>query len=149
MGWALRKESELLQIFNYHLDKIRLSGVADRLQQKFLGDLSFDDTTSKTKVQDMTGTELRYEDVLFPFMALLAGICMALLQLGMETVVMCKKKYTDDGKHSEEDTSKSKQAEEIIDDIYVLLKENHDELGGIKFLIKMRMQSSLQDATHQ
>ena len=64
LGWAFRKESELLQIFNYHLDKIRLSGVADRLQQKFLGDLSFDDTTSKTKVQDMTGTELRYEDVL-------------------------------------------------------------------------------------
>ena len=43
----------------------------------------------------------------------------------------------------------SQKAEEIIDDIHVLLKANHGELGGIKFLTKMRMLSSLQDATLQ
>ena len=148
-AWALRKESELLQIFNYYLDKMRLSGVTERLHQKFFGELSFDDTTSKTEMQDITQTGLRYEDVLFPFMALLTGICIALLQLGMETVVMCKKKYTDDGKHLEEDESKFQIAEEIIDDIHALLKEHHVELGGITFLTKIRMLSSPQDATHQ
>ena len=147
LGWALRKESELLQIFNYHLDKMRLTGVTDRLQEKFLGEVSIDDTASKSQVQDLTG--LRYEDVMFPFLALLTGIFMASLQFGVETVVKCKKKYTDDGDRTEEDESRSQKAEEIINDIHVLLKKNHGELGGIKFLTKMRMLSSLQDATPQ
>ena len=128
---------------------MRLTGVTDKLQGKLFTELGIDDTTSKSQVQHKAQTGLGYEDVLFPFMALLTGIFMALLQLGLETAVKCKKKYSDDGDQYEEDESRSQKAEDIIDDIHVLLMANHNELGGIKFLDKIRMLSSLQDGTLQ
>ena len=128
---------------------MKQTGITDRLQQKLLGESNIHWSTSKTRVQDITQTGLRYEDVMFPFLALLTGIFMALLLLGLETAVKCKKKYSDDGDQYEEDESRSQKAEDIIDDIHVLLMANHNELGGIKFLDKIRMLSSLQDSTLQ
>ena len=119
---------------------MKQTGITDRLEHKFLEE-------HNTQVQDKTQTVLSYEDVMFPFLALLIGILIALGQLGIETAFMCKKKCTDDGEQSKKYEIMSQKAEEIIDDIHVLLKANHGELGGIKFLTKMRMLSSLQDAT--
>ena len=125
---------------------MRQTGVTDRLRQKFLGERNIDGATSKTQVQNMNG--LGYENVVFPFLALLAGLCVAILQLGIEAVIMCTKKYFDDEEHSIDDESMSDKDEEIIDDINNLLNENYSQLGGRKFLIKMRMLSSLPNAHH-
>ena len=95
-------------------------------------------------MQDING--LGYENVAFPFLALLSGIWVALLQLGIETAILCKKKCSDDEEKSNENESTSEEANDIIDDINNLLLENHCELGGIKFLSKMRSLFTLQDA---
>ena len=68
---------------------MKQTGITDRLEHKFLEE-------HNTQVQDKTQTVLSYEDVMFPFLALLIGILIALGQLGIETAVMCKKKCTDD-----------------------------------------------------
>ena len=146
MGWAFNKDSELLQIINYNLDKMRQTGVTRRLRKKFLGNSNTDGAPYKTQAQDMTG--IGYENVAFPFLSLLAGLCVALLQLGIEVVSMCKKKYLDTEKHSTEDKGKSEKAEDIIEDIHDLLKENHGNLGGIIFLSKIRMLSTVRNSPH-
>ena len=135
MAWAFQKESEILSMFNYHLDEMKQTGVIDRLGQTFMGDAS-----KPLQVQDING--LGYEHLAFPFIALLSGLCVALLQLGIETVISCKKKCSADKAQSNEDESTSEEAKEMIDDIYHLLVENHCRLGDIKFLSKMRVLSA-------
>ena len=144
MAWAFQRESELLPIFNYYLGKFQRAGIIDRLQQTFMGGSNRDTDASKKQVQDING--LGYENVAFPFLALLSGICVALFQLGIETAIICKKKCSDDEEQSNEGESASEEANDIIDDINHLLLENHCELGGIKFLSKMRSLFTLQDA---
>ena len=135
MAWAFQKESELLPIFNNYLDKMQQTGVIDRLRQHFIGDRNGD--TGASKIQNLQG--LGYDSVVLPFLALLTGLCVAFMQLGIETVIICKKKCLADQEHSNEDDSTSEEAKEIIDDIYDLLLENHCKLEYIKFLSKMRM----------
>ena len=142
LAWAFQRESELLPIFNYYLDKMQQTGIIHRLQQKFIGDHNRD--TDASMIQDING--LGYANVAFPFLALLSGICLALLQLGIETAVICRKKCSNDEHQSNEDYSTSEEAQDIIGDINNLLLENYCELGGIKFLSKIRMLSTLQEA---
>ena len=111
------------------------TGVIDRLRQHFIGDRNGD--TGASKIQNLQG--LGYDSVVLPFLALLTGLCVAFMQLGIETVIICKKKCLADQEHSNEDDSTSEEAKEIIDDIYDLLLENHCKLEYIKFLSKMRM----------
>ena len=139
MTWAFQSESELLPIFNHNLYQMKQTGVIERLRQQFLG-YNSDISTIKTIV-DFDG--LSYENVMLPFLALLIGICLALIQLGIETLVS---KCSNDGQKLKEDTSEDEI--EIIDDIYHLLLKNHVKLGGIKFLSKMRAISTLPNA-HQ
>ena len=113
-------------------------GVLDRLQFNFLDDNNIGSYTSKTLV-DLEG--LGYENVMFPFLALLTGLCVALLQLGIEKVA---RKCSFNEQHLGEDIPKD--AEQIIDEIHDLLLENHGKLGGVKFLSQMRVLSTLPDA---
>ena len=109
-----------------------------------MGERSRDTDASKIQVQEING--LGYENVTFPFLALLSGLCVALLTLGIETAIICKKRCSDTEEQSNEDESTSEEAKDIIDEINNILLENHCELGGIKFLSKMRMLLTLPDA---
>ena len=91
------------------------TGIIHRLRQKFIGEHNRDTDASKIQAQEMNG--ISYENVAFPFLALLSGICVALLQLGIETAIICKKKCSDDEEQSNEHESTSEEAKEIIDEI--------------------------------
>ena len=118
------------------------TGIIDRPLKKIFRDTD----TSKTKLLDLHG--LGYEDVAFPFLALLTGLSVALMQLGIETAMFCKKKCPLFDRRSTEEDSASDEAKDIIKDIHDLLVENHCQLGGIKFLNKIRM-LSLPGPNHQ
>ena len=140
MAWAFQRESDLIPIFNYHLYKMKQTGVIDRLQQNALGDI---DTTSNTLL-DNNG--LGYENVLFPFLAFLTGVSVALLLLVIERAANFLEKCTKKEEQLSED--KLEEAQQIIDDIYDLLMENHSKLGGIMFLSQIRKFSTIPDAHH-
>ena len=112
MAWAFQRESELLPIFKYYLDKMKQTGVINRLRQKFIGNIG---DTGTSKIQDLQG--LGYDSVVLPFLTLLIGLCVAFMQLGIETAIICKKKCSEDEKLSREDNSTSEEAKEIIDEI--------------------------------
>ena len=141
MAWAFQRESELLPIFKYYLDKMKQTGVIIRLRQKFIGNIG---DTGTSKIQDLQG--LGYDSVVLPFLTLLIGLCVAFIQLGIETAIICKKKCSEDVELSKVKDFTSEEAKEIIEDINNLLLENNCDLGGIKFLSKIRMLSNLPDA---
>ena len=89
MAWAFQRDSELLQIFNYYLDKMQQTGVIDRLRQEFIGGHNRDTDVSVIQMQNINS--LGYENVVVLFLALLTGLCVALFQLGIETATFCKK----------------------------------------------------------
>ena len=92
LAWAFQRDSELAPLFNYHLDKMQQTGVIDRLHHKFVGDSNNGETEAEDiEVQDFGG--LGYEKVTFPFLALLSGLFVACLLLGLETAGACKKKW--------------------------------------------------------
>ena len=113
---------------------MKQSGIIERLRQKYLDDKNF--VTSETIVDTNV---LGYENVMFPFLALLTGVCVALLQLGIEVLAIFKKEPSNDGEQSKEHNCA--EAKDVIDDIYSLLLENHEKLGGMKFLSQMRLHS--------
>ena len=111
---------------------MKQSGIIDRLQQKFLDERNSNTVLSQTTVASKS---LGYKNVMLPFLAILTGMCVALLQLGIEVLAM-KKDHMTDEQQSEKDMSE--EAKEIIDDIHSILLENYDKLGGIKFLSRLR-----------
>ena len=131
----------MIPIFNHHLYKMKQTGVIDRLRQNALGDDDIDATTSKTLV-DTNG--LGYENVLFPFIAFLTGVSVAVLLLGIEKAANFLKKCTKEEQQLNED--KLEEAQDIIDDIYDLLMKNHGKLGGTKFLSQIRKFSTVPDS---
>ena len=139
LAWAFQRDSELLPIFNHYLEKMQQTGVIDRLKQTFLG--NHNGITGSSKIQELQG--LGYDTVVLPFLALLIGLCAALLQLGIEAMsTICKKKCSKDEEQSKEDDSISEEEKEMIDEINHLLMENCCKLGGKKFLTKMKMLST-------
>ena len=84
---AFQKESELRSMLNYHLEKMEQSGVIDRLHKKFLESQNIHPDTDAimTKVYD---EGIGYDNVVVPFLVLLIGLCVALLQLGIEALGM-------------------------------------------------------------
>ena len=144
MAWGFQRNSELLPIVNHYLGKMEQAGVIDRLRHKYSGYRHMDTANSKNHLHYNNG--LGFENVVLPFSILLAGICWVLLQLGIEFLHICKKKCFRDRKHPNEVESKSMDADDIIDEITSLLKENHGELGGVKFLSKVKMLSTLPES---
>ena len=85
LAWAFQKESELHSIMNYHLDKMEQSGIIDRLHKTFLKSQNINSDTDAimTKVYE---EGIGYDKVVVPFLVLLTGLCLALLQLGIEAI---------------------------------------------------------------
>ena len=138
MSWAFQRESELLPIFNYWISKMHQTGVIDRQQQKSIGGLKWATDTSISK--DNNG--LDYKNVAFPFIALLTGLFVAFIQLGIEASIMCKRKCSNDEEQAREDEdSSSEEAKDAIEEIYDLLLKNHCKVKKLKFLSKMRVLS--------
>ena len=84
--WAFQKDSELAEVFNYHLQKMRETGTMSYMRQQF----NFNKKKDAGKVQD--AHVLGFENVAFPFLALLTGVFLAFIQVGIEFVMCCKKK---------------------------------------------------------
>ena len=112
---------------------MKQSGIIDRLQQKFLDEHNSNTVLSQVM---LASNSLGYKNVMLPFLAILTGMCVALLQLGIEVLAMIKKNQSDE-QQSEKDMSE--EAKEIIDDIHTILLENYDKLGGIRFLSRLRL----------
>ena len=91
LAWAFEKDSEFVSIFNYHIQKMQLSGIMARYWQEVERKLNIN--IDDTKIQNVI--VLGYENVAFPFLALLTGLFAALLQFGIEVAVFCKRKYGD------------------------------------------------------
>ena len=93
-----------------------------------------------TKVQNVN--VVGYENVTFPFMALLTGLLAALLQLGIEFTVFSKKKYPDDNaiKSNDENSTHSQSRETIlaIKEVCDMLLEDNPNLKVIKLQCTMR-----------
>ena len=139
MAWAFQKDSELLPIFKYYINQMHHTGIINKLQKKFIGDHNGD--TGALKIQELQG--LGYCSVVLPFLTLLIGLCVTIFILGIEAMMSCKKKCSKDKKYSKETlNSTSKEPNDMIEDINNLLLDNHRKLGGIKFLLKIRMLSS-------
>ena len=70
---------------NYHLAKMEQNGIIDRLHKKFLKSQNINSDTDaiKTKVYE---EGIGYDNVVVPFLVLLTGLCLALLQLGIEAI---------------------------------------------------------------
>ena len=113
---------------------MKQSGIIERLRQKYLDEKNL--VNSETIVDTNV---LGYKNVMFPFMALLIGLCVALLQLGIEAWAIFKKAPSNDAEQVQQNNCA--EAKDVIDDIYYLLLENHEKLGGMKFLSRMRLLS--------
>ena len=117
MAWAFQINSELLPIFNHYLGKMEQAGIIDRLRHKYLGDKGMDTANSKNQVNDIDDIGLGYGSVVIPFSILLAGLCWALLQLGIESLPFFNMKCFDERKHPNEVELNGMKADDIIDEI--------------------------------
>ena len=99
MAWAFQKDSVLADVFNYHIHKMKATGNMDR----FWLDLARKQNLNKddTKIQNVN--DLGYENVAIPFVALLTGLLAAILHLGIESIVFCKRKYANYANRSREE----------------------------------------------
>ena len=141
LAWAFQRDSQLLPIFNYHLQKLHENGFLDRMYHQIIGDNNRN--TDDSKIQSISG--LSYENVTLPFLALLTGLGVALLVLGIETAIICKKKCLPDKDQWNEDEPILDMPKEIIDDIHNILIEKHCNLEDIEFLSKIRMSLARHD----
>ena len=82
-GWGLQKDSELLEFVNYHLIQMTETGIINRFRR---------DTESGER-DDPAVLEhvvvLGFENVAFPFLAMLTGLALAFIQLGVEIIDVC------------------------------------------------------------
>ena len=103
-AWAFQKDSELLSIMNYHLVKLRETGILEELARRFIHNCNSTknilDASDQYKDEDVG---LGYEHFKFPFLALLTGLCIAILQAGFESMVLCKRKCMQDEEKLKED----------------------------------------------
>ena len=95
-----------------------------------------------TKIQNVN--VVGFENLAFPFLALLTGLLAALLQLGIEVAVFCKKKYPDDNAIKSNDVSSNhSQAREAI----LAIKEASDMLvENISNLKVIKLQPTIIEA---
>ena len=137
---AFQKDSDLACVFNYHIHKMQARGIFDR----FWSEVERKQNMNKddTKVQNVN--VVGYENVTFPFMALLTGLLAALLQLGIEFTVFSKKKYPDDNAIQSNDVhSNHSEASELI----LAIKEVSDMLVENNSNQKVaKLQSTIKEA---
>ena len=78
VGWALRKDSELEDLFDYHLLRMIEVGIVKPVGK--LNMKTYNEDYHKIKELIVLG----FADLAFPFMLLIAGSIIALAQLGIE-----------------------------------------------------------------
>lgn len=83
VGWALRKDSELEDLFDYHLLRMVEFGIVKPVEKY---DMDIKTYNEKTYSTVKTSDGLGYEDLAFPFEILMLGFIIALAQLGIEAI---------------------------------------------------------------
>ena len=82
LAWAFQKDSEFVECFSYHLQKISEGGLLNRLER----------TIHKREIKGKEGAiTLGYENMAFPCFVVLMGVGLALLQLMAEWFRKCAK----------------------------------------------------------
>ena len=76
------------------------TGTLDKLWKDIERRMKRNDNGAKIREDIVLG----YENVALPFYALLIGVCTAVLLLGMEGAIFCKKRYADGADNSNDDT---------------------------------------------
>lgn len=80
LGFTFQKNSELLPLFNYHLLKMLESGTIDKISRKWKENDKPDgsrDVTAESSQQE--ALVLGYDNLLFPFLIIFAGVGLAFL----------------------------------------------------------------------
>ena len=80
-GWGLKKDSELLEFINYHLVQMTETGIISKFRRDAESGEGEGDRAIRGNV-----VVLGYENVAFPFLALLGGLVVALIHLGVEII---------------------------------------------------------------
>ncbi len=89
---AYRKDSEITDLFNFHLTKIAQSGALDKIKQRWLEeDRPTDDMTQRIFVED--SKPIGYESMVFPGAVLVVSTVLALFVLLLETYKKRGRKY--------------------------------------------------------
>ena len=134
LAWAFQKDSEFIDLFDYHLQKMKEIGTIDKYQCIIDDKVRRNKDASNMKEEHLA---LGYGNVAFPFLALATGLIMAMLQLGIEVVVrFCQEGSVGNVNQSNVEVSNSKEGRELIEEINELLFENHSK--DINLLYKMR-----------
>ena len=124
---------------------MQVTGTMDRLWQKI----------EKKKIMNKDDTKIQnvkvvgYENVVFPFLALLVGLLAALLQLGIEIAVFCNRKYGNNANQStrilvvSSDESSTHREErlvikELMEVCDMLQENNSNQTTIVKLQSKMR-----------
>ncbi len=85
LAFGLQKDSELRDMFNYHLNKLRQSGVLKLLMHKWVKEEKPDDWSHRIFQDD--AMPLGYENLFFPTMILLVGVSLGMFLLFMEKMM--------------------------------------------------------------
>ena len=92
--------------------------------------------TDSSHIQNVTG--LGFENVAFPFAALVIGFIMSFVQLGMEAILFFKNRPKDGVIQTKDNDGISEEAEDMIEEINDLLLDKHSKRKDIQLLFKIR-----------
>ena len=81
MAWAFQRNSELVECFNYHLQKMIEAGILDQLYSVYV-DVKI--TTELDKEGDTMS--LGYMNAAFPSLVLMGGLTLSMVQLTAESL---------------------------------------------------------------
>ncbi len=82
VAWMLPKNSPLTGLVNHHLRRFFEKGLADRLYRRWTRAIQ-----EKEKATTMNGVSLGYENTVFAFVVLVAGIAIAFVGVVMEAII--------------------------------------------------------------
>ena len=145
MAWAFQKDSELVGVFNYHIHKMQATGNMNRFWQEIERKRKSNKYATKMQEIHVVG----YENVAFPFLALLTGLLIAFLQLGIEMAVFCKRKYADNANQSSDESSIHREAMLVLKEVCDMLQENNSNTKDIKLQSIMRKVRNIREKINQ
>jgi len=129
-GWAYQKDSQLVGIFNYYTQKIRETGLLNRLRQEIVRNYHKKKDTTRVQEADVLG----FENLVFPFLTLFIGIVFAFAQLAMEMIFSCKKSCKNETNFLQRDDKSRK----IIEEISNLIQEHATQPKHENLLAQIR-----------
>ena len=129
-AWAFQKDSELVDLFDYHLHKMKEIGMRDRLWQE----VEKKPIMNQDSINGQGHNAIGYENVAFPFIELLIGLFSASMLLVIEAAIFYKKSISGNLRQSNDEDRTSREAHDMVNEIYALLLENHLKPRDIKLL---------------